>query len=150
MNLGSYPIEHFIICIFVCRLYFSAHWCPPCRKFTPLLADAYKSHKEYLLNGENKEDDDGEIEIIFVSSDSVKSQYDEYRNTMPWLTVPFENLHKLRIKDDLSKKYSVRGIPALIVLDGESGNVVTMNGRGQYTSYFKGEYSTGSNGCVVS
>ena len=62
----------------------------------------------------------------------------------------FENLHKLRIKDDLSKKYSVRGIPALIVLDGESGNVVTMNGRGQYTSYFKGEYSTGSNGCVVS
>ena len=132
------------------RLYFSAHWCPPCRRFTPLLADAYSAHKDHLAGGGDAEDDVGEIEVIFVSLDSVKSEYDQYRGTMPWLSVPFANLHKLRIKDTLSGKYSVRGIPALIVLDGESGEVVTMNGRGQYANYFKGEYSSGSSMCSVS
>merc|ERR1712213_186580 len=36
-------------------IYFSAHWCPPCRGFTPILKDFY-------------EEVDG-VEIIFVSSD---------------------------------------------------------------------------------
>merc|ERR1711981_879207 len=38
-------------------LYFSAHWCPPCRGFTPVLKDFY-------------EEDDG-VEIVFVSSDQT-------------------------------------------------------------------------------
>ena len=73
---------------------------------------------------------------------------------MPWLSVPFTNLHKLRIKDELAGKFSVRGIPDLIVLDGSTGEVVSRNGRGEYVNYFKGEYDTGSasgaSGCVVS
>merc|ERR1712023_590324 len=39
-------------------IYFSAHWCPPCRSFTPMLAKAYTSH----LKSKN-------FEIVFVSSD---------------------------------------------------------------------------------
>merc|ERR1712110_541325 len=27
-------------------IYFSAHWCPPCRGFTPTLAKHYKAYKE--------------------------------------------------------------------------------------------------------
>ena len=92
----------------------------------------------------------GEIEVVFISLDSVKSEYDQYRGTMPWVSVPFANLHKLRIKDTLSKKYSVRGIPALIVLDGSSGEVISTNGRGEYGNYFRGEYQTSSLGCTIS
>ena len=40
-------------------IYFSAHWCPPCRGFTPKLAEAYQKLK---ANGK-------ELEIVFVSSD---------------------------------------------------------------------------------
>ena len=116
-----------------------------------MLAEAYKAHKEYI-SGNNVESgqelDVGEIEVIFVSSDSVQSEYDQYRGSMPWLSVPFSNLHKFRIKDDLSGKFGVRGIPMLVILDGSNGELVSKDGRGGYMSYFKGEYSTPS-GCVV-
>ncbi|KPI87546.1 tryparedoxin-like protein [Leptomonas seymouri] len=39
-------------------IYFSAHWCPPCQRFTPLLADFYDSHKDRCS-----------FEVLFVSSD---------------------------------------------------------------------------------
>jgi thiol-disulfide isomerase/thioredoxin len=39
-------------------IYFSAHWCPPCQRFTPLLADFYDEHKDRC-----------EFEVLFVSSD---------------------------------------------------------------------------------
>ena len=31
--------------------YFSAHWCPPCRAFTPMLKDAYEEFLEDCLEG---------------------------------------------------------------------------------------------------
>jgi len=53
-------------------LYFSAHWCPPCRAFTPVLKDFY----------EEVTDSAGEaFEIVFVSFDrsaeDLKSYMDE-------------------------------------------------------------------------
>ena len=39
-------------------IYFSAHWCPPCQRFTPLLADFYDEHKDKYS-----------FEVLFVSSD---------------------------------------------------------------------------------
>jgi len=43
-------------------LYFSAHWCPPCRQFTPVLARAYAGACE---NGVAP----GQVGLVFVSSD---------------------------------------------------------------------------------
>ena len=45
----------------------------------------------------------------------------------------------------------MRGIPDLIVLDGNSGEVMSRNRRVEYASYLKGEFDTGSSlGCFVS
>jgi nucleoredoxin len=97
-------------------LYFSAHWCPPCRGFTPKLAEIYKG-----LVGAGKS-----FEIVFVSSDRDESAFDEYFAEQPWLALPFD---ERKLKASLSKKYKVSGIPSLIILDGETGEVITKDGR---------------------
>jgi len=96
-------------------IYFSAHWCPPCRGFTPKLAERYK---ELVGKGED-------FEIVFVSSDKDEPAFKEYYASMPWLALPFADREA---KAKLSKKYKVQGIPSLILLD-DQGEVITKEGR---------------------
>ena len=48
-------------------IYFSAHWCPPCRGFTPQLAASYTDHLKAK-----------DLEIVFVSSDRDEPSFKEY------------------------------------------------------------------------
>jgi len=84
-------------------LYFSAHWCPPCRKFTPILSKAYTKLRA--------ERDD--FELVFVSSDRDEQAFKEYFNEMTFCALPYEHREA---KTVLSKKYEVAGIPKLIML----------------------------------
>ena len=54
-------------------IYFSAHWCPPCRGFTPKLVESYNTMK---AAGKN-------FEIVFVSSDNDEAGFDEYYGAGP-------------------------------------------------------------------
>jgi len=100
-------------------IYFSAHWCPPCRGFTPKLAEYYKTHK-----------DKHNFEVVFVSSDKAQDDFNAYWGEMPWLALPFEDR---TTKDKLSKQYKVSGIPTLVVLDNQ-GKTVTTEGRGKVSA----------------
>ena len=79
-------------------IYFSAHWCGPCRGFTPKLAEAYKG---LVAAGKS-------LEIVFVSSDRDEKSFEEYYAEQPWLALPYS---ERSLKAKLSKKYKVRGIP---------------------------------------
>lgn len=68
---------------YVIGLYFSAHWCPPCRAFTPKLADWYNK----LKGGEIGE----KFEIVFLSSDRDEKSFNEYFAEMPWHAVSYSN-----------------------------------------------------------
>ena len=70
----------------VIGFYFSAHWCPPCKAFTPILAEFYNNFKK----GENGD----KLEIIFVSSDKTDESFDEYFKEMPWLALPYKERAK--------------------------------------------------------
>ncbi|KAL2903286.1 putative nucleoredoxin 1-2 [Bienertia sinuspersici] len=101
-------------------IYFSAHWCPPCRAFTPKLIEAYHEIKAK----------ESEFEIIFASSDRDQSSFDEYYSDMPWLALPFGDERKT----ELSRKFKVRGIPSLVAI-GPEGKTVTTEARHLIGSY---------------
>ena len=92
--------------------YFSAHWCPPCRGFTPQLAKWYHGPLGQKL------------EVVFVSADRDQASFNGYFGEMPWLALPFKN----RNDNGLSEKYGVSGIPALVIL-GPDGKLITRDGR---------------------
>jgi len=104
-------------------LYFSAHWCPPCRGFTPKLAEFYK-------NGLKEK-----MEVIFISSDRDESQFNEYSGEMPWLSLPYEKRNE---KELLSDAFGVEGIPSFVVLNS-NGTVITTEGRAKVMSDPKGD-----------
>jgi thiol-disulfide isomerase/thioredoxin len=63
-------------------LYFSAHWCPPCRGFTPVLKKLY----------ETKSDEDGKkLQIVFISSDRDENSFNEYFGEMPWIALKYND-----------------------------------------------------------
>mmetsp|Transcript_3044 Transcript_3044/g.5199 ORF Transcript_3044/g.5199 Transcript_3044/m.5199 type:complete len:179 (-) Transcript_3044:96-632(-) len=99
----------------VVGIYFSAHWCPPCRGFTPRLAEFYNQMKE---SGKN-------FEVVFVSSDQNEAAFNDYFKEMPWLAVPFSDRN---LKQKLSENFGVRGIPTLVILD-QQANTITLDGR---------------------
>jgi nucleoredoxin len=92
--------------------YFSAHWCGPCRKFTPELVAYYNrvapQHPEF--------------EIIFVSSDKSPFAMETYMGeaNMPWPAIEYQ---KIAGKDAI-KKYAGQGIPCLVLVD-TSGKVIS-------------------------
>mmetsp|Transcript_37731 Transcript_37731/g.48850 ORF Transcript_37731/g.48850 Transcript_37731/m.48850 type:complete len:337 (+) Transcript_37731:377-1387(+) len=99
-------------------LYFSAHWCPPCRGFTPKLAELYNSMK----SSERSND----FEFIFISSDRDEASFNEYHGEQPWLALPF---NKRSEKEELSNMFGVQGIPTLVTIDS-NGKVINKNARG--------------------
>jgi len=102
-------------------IYFSAHWCPPCRGFTPVLG---KKYQELKAAGKK-------VEIVFASSDSDAAAFSEYASSQPWIRLPYADRAK---KEALSSKYGVRGIPTLVFLDGQTGKLITDGGRAAVSS----------------
>jgi len=110
----------------VVGLYFSAHWCPPCRGFTPVLSKAFTD-----ISGAGKS-----FQIVFLSSDRDEGSFNDYHKEMSFLALPFAESD---IKEALSTKYSISGIPTLILVDGKTGEMITADGRGKISGDPKGE-----------
>jgi nucleoredoxin len=95
----------------VIGLYASAHWCGPCREFTPKLVAFYNkvaaAHPEF--------------EIVFVSNDKTAPAMEGYmrENQMPWPALSFEKI----AGNGALMKFFGDSIPCLVIVD-ESGKVL--------------------------
>ena len=92
--------------------YFSAHWCAPCRKFTPQLVEYYNrvapQHPEF--------------EIVLFSFDKSAAAMEAYmrETNMPWPAIDYDKLPQ----KEMLKKNAGEGIPSLVLVDG-SGKVLS-------------------------
>eukprot|EP01060_Flectonema_neradi_P040006 TRINITY_DN8997_c1_g1_i1.p1 TRINITY_DN8997_c1_g1~~TRINITY_DN8997_c1_g1_i1.p1 ORF type:complete len:4144 (+),score=716.08 TRINITY_DN8997_c1_g1_i1:58-12489(+) len=97
----------------VIAVYVSGSWCGPCKKFTPFLVRLY----ERVLKGRG-------CEVIFVSSDKTKAEFEEYHSTMPWPAVPYA------AANPVAKALGVSSIPTLLLFDAATGSLITDDGVG--------------------
>ena len=85
--------------------YYTASWCPPCQKFTPLLVDFYNANKP----------GNDEFDVILVTSDSDEKAMEGYAadKKMPWPQL------KLSKVEGFNKtfKHPGTGIPNLVLTD---------------------------------
>merc|ERR1712055_817552 len=93
--------------------YFSAHWCPPCRGFTPKLTEFYKGAVGLG------------VEVVFISADQTEEAMVSYMKEShgDWLAVPFNS----ELAETLNTKYQVEGIPTLVVVT-KDGTVLSEDG----------------------
>jgi len=96
----------------VVGFYFSADWCPPCRKFTPILIDRYNKLKQANKN----------FEVVFISNCEDADSHQVYYKKMPWLSLPFD---EISINTELMKYVQVEGIPCLALYDTKTQSIIT-------------------------
>jgi thiol-disulfide isomerase/thioredoxin len=104
--------------------YASAHWCGPCRRYTPQLIKFYNDAKAMYAKAPGRTT---KIEIVFVSADHDVNGFRSYYATMPWLAVPFDT----DTREILLSWMKVKGIPQLMCLDGRTGKIYETNGVGR-------------------
>ena len=108
----------------IVMLYASAHWCPPCKKYTPDLVKFYNNARSIHKTDPKRTTS---IEIVFVSADHDINGFRNYYSSMPWLAVPYDADTRERVLSWMK----VSGVPMLMVLDGKTGKVLEQNAVGR-------------------
>jgi thiol-disulfide isomerase/thioredoxin len=111
-------------------VYFSANWCGPCRRFTPLLARWYEDMKDA-------------VEVLFASSCDDAEAFQTYAQKHPWLALPYEvsqaggfGYVRSAVREatgaaqgKLATLCEVSSVPTLGVFEVSSGALICANGR---------------------
>ena len=98
-------------------VYFTASWCPPCRKFTPMLKRAFNT----IRNDQGKD-----FEVVVASWDREEPQYNDYVGGMTDFTaLPFKDPRV----DELCRAYGVSSIPQLVLVRARDNKVINREAK---------------------
>ena len=93
-------------------VYFGAHWCPPCRAFSPTLLEKYRVLKQ---------EEGDRFEVLFVSDDRSHGEQVDY---VKWLGMPWPVLRYSEIGNVPAVEHADGpAIPDLVLLT-RGGNVI--------------------------
>ena len=76
------------------------------------------------------------LEIVFCSSDRTIEDFNRFRSEMPWLALPFDAKEKVMA---LKTKFSITSLPRFIIVDAETGDIITDDGKTNVRKDPKGE-----------
>lgn len=99
--------------------YFGAHWCGPCRRFSPELVQSYQKLKQAAPDY---------FELVFVSSDRDESEQRTYVREvgMPWPVIKYSALGRVTPIE----RWAAKGIPSLVAVTRE-GELIFHSYRGE-------------------
>jgi len=101
-------------------LYFGAGWKRECKIFSNLLLDFYT-----ITTSSNVANNDVSLEVIYVPQDRSLNDFKQVFAKMPYLSMATGTS---AFKNAMSKALYITDVPALIVLDPNTGFVVTTSG----------------------
>ena len=84
---------------------FAAHWDHPSRQVLHELIGLYQA--ALARQG---------LEVVYVSFEPNEPRFEQSLCTMPWVATP----HSIVTRSKLSQQFSIRGIPTIVILDGEA------------------------------
>ncbi len=88
-------------------LFFHSHWCLPGRTFNSKLIDViYDTIKKDT--GREKE-----VEIIYISYDRTRQEFDDYFSQLPYLGLPYGDPKR----DEIIGTFGILGIPSLLIFN---------------------------------
>jgi nucleoredoxin len=102
-------------------IYFSAGWCPLCKKFTPQLAEFYERHYR-----------NGDFEVLFVSSDKSPDEMRKYWATagIPGVALKLECRRSVELTTQFGA--SDGGIPCVVLLGPDGKSIASSFRDGKY------------------
>lgn len=112
-NADGRPVAKYLL------VYISAHWCPPCRQFTPVLKRFYDQHHVAK-----------EFEVIFISRDHSQAEMTDYFHSDhgDWMALPYAAAQYT--SETMMRQYGLYGIPSLLVFEnGPVPRLLTRHGR---------------------
>lgn len=107
-EMTAFPAKYYVF-------YYTASWCPPCRKFTPELVGFYEKHKN------------ANFELVLITSDRDEAAMEAYAvdKKMPWPMLKLQSAQTFK----QNFQHGIRGIPSLIVCDLKGKNLGDFRGR---------------------
>ncbi|KAF3431259.1 hypothetical protein FNV43_RR25989 [Rhamnella rubrinervis] len=95
-------------------LYFSENLGRRCKRFNPLLLNAYEKLKKKGM----------EFEVVLVSQDKTETAISEWLKEIPWLALPFKEDRSSAVK--LRRYFDVQTLPGLVII-GQNGETLIHN-----------------------